>query len=122
MVLQVATKLPSLLMTIMSAAPGATPVTIRDLPLTTTFAFELSEVAARNDCIDALAGRKVTFSVVVVPTATLAVALSSLIPVTAIGGLPLSSASSGFPVLVILAVRVITSFAGMALPGYCTTL
>lgn len=114
--LQTATKLPSLVITITSAVPAATPVTVIALPLTVTVAFAPSEVATRNEVSEALAGLTVTLSVVVAPTATLAVALSSVTPVTGIFGVPLSSASSGLPVLVIFAVRVMTSFAGMALP------
>jgi hypothetical protein len=47
--LQIATKLPSLLMTMISTVPAATPVTVRVLPLTVTVAFEGSELATRKD-------------------------------------------------------------------------
>lgn len=112
MTLQTATKLPSLVMTMMSAVPTATPVTVIVLPLTDTVALVPSDVATRNEGSDALAGLTVTLSVVVAATTTLAVDLSSVTPVTAMGAEPLSSASSGLPVLVIFAVRVITSLPG----------
>lgn len=118
--LQTATKLPSLVITIMSAVPAATPVTVSVLPLAVTVALARSADDTRKDLSEALAGLTVTLSVVVAPTATLAVALSSVTPVTGIFGLPLSSASSGLPVLVIFAVRVITSLPGWLYLCCCT--